>query len=205
MVLMPNHCSNQLTVSGPRSRVFDFCRDHYRRPQAWETPETVEEHKTVLDFSLCAPYPKGIRVGDGWYDWRIEAWGTKWNAYDLSPLTFPEVIESVFVDETTDTAQITYSFSTAWSPPTRWQEAASSAYPDLTFALGWEEASCDFWGAQVLQDNDILNLVEGACSDFCPEDVDWDDVDASEQAWITQTEETWEKIQEIMEEGLTSA
>jgi DNA-binding ferritin-like protein (Dps family) len=120
-------------------------------------------------------------------------------------LTFPEVIESVVVDETTDTAQITYTFSTAWAPPTAWQEAASSRYPDLTFALGWEESGCDFWGAQVLQDGDILNFVEGACSDFCPEDVDWDDLAASCAALMTQTEETWEKIQEIMEEGLTSA
>ena len=205
MVLMPNHCSNQLTVSGPRSRVFDFCRDHYRRPLSWETPETPEKHKTTLDFSVCAPYPEGPRSGDGWYDWRIEEWGTKWNAYDLSPLTFPEVIESVVVDEATDTARITYSFNTAWATPTAWQEAASSAYSDLTFALGWEEASCDFWGAQVLQDNDLIVLEEGACSDFGPADVDWDDDDAASEAWSQQTEETWEKIQEIMAEGLTSA
>ena len=59
--------------------------------------------------------------------------------------------------------------------------------------------------ANTTRASSLIALEEGACSDFGPAEVDWDDIDASEQAWMTQTEETWEKIQEIMEEGLTSA
>jgi hypothetical protein len=202
---MPNHCSNALTVQGPRSRVFDFCRDHYRKPQSWNPEKGFEDEKTVLDFSYCAPYPNGRVNDDSWYDWRVNNWGTKWNAYDISYLTFPEVINAVHEDTEKDFASIEYDFVTAWSPPAQWLDYASEKYPDLTFALAWFEPACDFYGATVLRAGDILTLEEGACSSLVPDDVDWNDDEASQDAWDQQVTAIEEKLQEIVSEGLTSA
>ena len=202
---MPNHCSNTLTVQGPRSRVFDFCRDHYRQPQSWNPEKVHENEKTVLDFSYCAPYPSNRKNDDSWYDWRVGSWGTKWNAYDICYLTFPEVLDAVQEDKDNDTASIEYSFVTAWSPPVQWLEYASLKYPDLTFALAWSEPSCDFYGATVLRGGEMVTLEEGVCSDLCPENVDWDDDEASQNAWEQQLTSIEEKLQEIVSEGLTSA
>lgn len=202
---MPNHCTNELIISGPQSRVFDFCRDHYRNPPSWNPLEAPEDHKTVLDFSVCVPYPDERADNDDWYNWRISNWGTKWNAYDISLLTFPEVIESVAVCKSTDTANVTYHFHTAWSPPVPWLKAASRIYPELTFALGWEEQGCDYYGAVVSQRGKEIAYREGRCSDYCSDDVDWDDTDASQEAWFHQSERLWEKIREITKKDLTSA
>lgn len=202
---MPNHCSNTLTVQGPRSRVFDFCRDHYRQPQSWDPEKGHLDEKTVLDFSYCASYPPDRVNDDSWYNWRITCWGTKWNAYDICYLTFPEVLNAVQENKDNDTASIEYSFSTAWAPPVPWLESAAEMYPDLTFALSWHEPACDFYGATVLRGEETLTLEEGTCSDFCPEDVDWLDDEASQVAYEQQFTAVEEKLQEIVSQGLTSA
>jgi hypothetical protein len=202
---MPNHCSNTLTVQGPRSRVFDFCRDHYRNPQSWNPEKEFEDDKAILDFSYCAPYPQGRANDESWYYWRVNNWGTKWNAYEISYLTFPEVINAVQEDIEKDFGSIEYSFTTAWSPPVQWLECASAKYPDLTFALAWREEGCDFYGATVLRDGEEVMLEEGACSDFTPENVDWEDDEASQLAWEQQVTAVEENLKEIVSRGLTSA
>jgi len=39
----------------------------------------------------------------GWYDWCINEWGTKWNAYEISRKIYPD--------------SIYFTFLTAWAPP----------------------------------------------------------------------------------------
>jgi len=142
---MPNHCNNNLIVEGSPARVRDFARDHYRQPDNWKPlDEPAKEHKTTLDFSFSVPYPPLHEREDleqGWYDWQIGNWGTKWNAYDIMPETFPQVLKEI---EETD--GLTYSFDTAWSPPVEWMLEAAKKYPHLTFTLTYEEPGMCFAG-----------------------------------------------------------
>jgi hypothetical protein len=75
----------------------------------------------------------------------------------------------------------------------------------LTFALAWREEGCDFYGATVLRDGEEVMLEEGACSDFTPENVDWEDDEASQLAWEQQVTAVEENLKEIVSRGLTSA
>jgi hypothetical protein len=58
-----------------------------------------------------------------WYEWRINNWGTKWNAYDFL--------------ETDDVSGV--SFLTAWSAPHPVIEALAEMFPDIEIEHCWEE------------------------------------------------------------------
>jgi hypothetical protein len=59
---------------------------------------------------------------DNWYDWRINAWGTKWNAYSQ------EVRENGDI-----------KFETAWSTPYKVISMLSSKYPDAKFKMRYAD------------------------------------------------------------------
>ena len=70
---------------------------------------------------------KSTNKGDNrWYDWRIQNWDTKWDAYDV------EVI-----DEDHDCVEI--QFNTAWSPPEAICSALREQYPDLAISWFYDE------------------------------------------------------------------
>jgi hypothetical protein len=201
---MPNHCTNTLEFSGKRSQCFDFARDHYRVPEDWDSfsPTTgppqgsTKKKKTILDFSLCAPYPKTLSErqkyaessNTGWHPYHVANWGTKWNAYDVYPETFPQVIEGITEDFKNDTASGEYQFTTAWSPPMSWLFRASDAYPDIVFTLKYQEEGCDFCGYTSVQAGVVLAEDERTCSEFAPDGVDYDDETQAEAAWEAQSE-----------------
>tara|TARA_R100000008_G_scaffold40816_1_gene23452 strand:- start:6622 stop:7230 length:609 start_codon:yes stop_codon:yes gene_type:complete len=195
---MPNHCSNQLHVSGKRSRVFDFCRDHYSIPEKWHHEEDRAEHKVVLDFSVSVPYPKDSAQRldkEGWYDWNVRNWGTKWGAYDLQPETFPEVLQAVKENKEKDVGSASYSFSTAWAPPIEWMGTASLSYPELTFTLGYFEPGMDFAGVVSIQNGKVLYEQEFRPSDQCTSDA-WTEATADD--WVEAEYATWQKVEETI-------
>jgi hypothetical protein len=59
--------------------------------------------------------PKELLDGQGWYDWRVENWGTKW---DISP--------NADIHRVSPT-EAAFSFSSAWSPPTEAMQALADA------------------------------------------------------------------------------
>jgi hypothetical protein len=102
---MPNHCFNRVEI---------HCKSEEQKN---EIKKFLESEETCFDLSHILPEPdyETIEVkptfgGDakdnvmpGWWDWRIQNWGTKWNTYDDE------------LCETEDTLE--YRFSTAWAPP----------------------------------------------------------------------------------------
>lgn len=57
-----------------------------------------------------------------WYGWRMEHWGTKWNAYGQEPGEKNQL-----------------RFCTAWSPPTPILAKLAGKYPDLVFHHRWAD------------------------------------------------------------------
>ena len=68
-----------------------------------------------------------------WYDWRVQNWDTKWDAYDLT-------VE----DEDPDQLEIT--FNTAWSPPTAICNQIREDYPDVSVSWFYDEPGCEIAG-----------------------------------------------------------
>lgn len=66
---------------------------------------------------------------DNWYDWRLEHWGTKWDACDVA----------YGVDDAPDTLYV--EFDTAWAFPTPIVVELSKLFPTLTFCYDANEES----------------------------------------------------------------
>ena len=96
---------------------------------------------------------KRERVGsEGWYRWRCEHWGTKWDAAFGEPFIAlgsgdMDVELSVETKGATLTPEVAvFKFDTAWAPPLSFAEAVSEQYPDLEFTLRYGEPGEGFAG-----------------------------------------------------------
>ena len=70
---------------------------------------------------------------DRWYDWRLQNWDTKWDAYD------------VYVTDD-DPESLEIEFNTAWSPPEAICHAIREQYPDIDVQWFYDEPGCEIAG-----------------------------------------------------------
>ena len=98
-----------------------------------------------------------------WYEWSIDNWGTKWDIAEVDDDT---------MDKSEDGKTVTFSFDTAWAPPTEWYDNISgfdiNAYyyePGVSFCGRWTsedgddqyEVGDDIEDAKERIPNDILD------------------------------------------------
>jgi hypothetical protein len=132
------------------------------------------------DCNGCEGKGQAVAFGAGWHDWRLQHWGTKWDANFSGPvaaLAAPEGDVDASVDAqgvTKSTYAVVYKFDTAWSPPIEAVKAMSDAYPDLTLTLRFGEPGNGVAGEVIY---------EGG---FCIEEkaLEVDEVLAPEEMWF---------------------
>ena len=95
---MPNYCDNQLTVT-PHTR---------ENLDKFVKALSTEVDKVNQLFNTFLPTPEELLDNGGWYNWRIDNWGTKWNAIS---------VDSHNTESNDPTKQIFVTFETAYSPP----------------------------------------------------------------------------------------
>lgn len=71
---------------------------------------------------------------EGWYDWCVQNWGTKWNACEVE-----------FNDEREWVRSPYYIFQTAWDAPVPIVLEMSRQFPNLEFSLESDEESGEFF------------------------------------------------------------
>ena len=98
------------------------------RGKVGELPQYVEDPWKRLVFKSTD------KADDRWYDWRVQNWDTKWDAYDVQ------------VDGGYDDDEITVEFNTAWSPPEAICEALREQYPEATVQWFYDEPGCEIAG-----------------------------------------------------------
>jgi hypothetical protein len=128
---MPNHCYSHLEITGEPKLLNKFMK------QVEVTESEATSHLSATKFSLnkVIPMPEELHNGDGWYDWRVAHWGTKWDLCDLEPNDF-----------SWENGYIYYDFWTAWSPIEPILEKLTNEYPELTFSLKFSDEGGGFWG-----------------------------------------------------------
>ena len=129
---MSELCRNRLSASGDTEQLAAFV-------------ERVQTDEQPLSFETIAPTPEDL-LKEGWYEWRIEHWGTKWDA------EFEDVTEPLRIRRT----RATYVFLTAFAPPVAWIERASEAFPALTFRLDYEAADGSFSGVKEVRRGEVV-------------------------------------------------
>ena len=99
----------------------------YDRGKVGELPQYVEDPWKRLVFKSTG------RSDDRWYDWRVQNWDTKWDAYDV------EVVDP-------DPENMEIEFNTAWAPPEAICHALREQYPDIAISWFYDEPGCEIAG-----------------------------------------------------------
>ncbi len=172
---MPNHVCNNVTISGNKENLAKIknlilVNEEYiefikSRNDGLEDGFKLELPKLGdLSFNRLIPQPTTIFQGDlssedeekygaenCWYEWGIEHWGTKWDAYE------------VFVDTDDNAGWMTITFWTAYSEPIPYMNKLAELCHENDCCLDWEFANEDFdqqMGSAYL-DDDSGELVIG--------------------------------------------
>ena len=92
-----------------------------------ELPQYTEDPWKRLVFKSTG------QSDDRWYDWRVQNWDTKWDAYDVAVTDDdPECLE--------------VEFNTAWSPPEAICNQLREDYPDIAISWFFDEPGCEIAG-----------------------------------------------------------
>lgn len=84
-------------------------------------------------YSFSAFIPPNLSTFQrGWYDWRVEQWGTKWDA---------AIDTGVEIN-----GDLSYQFDTAWSPPIPVINQMIQSYPELSFRFVYVEEGPSYAG-----------------------------------------------------------
>jgi len=98
---MPNHCDQQVTITGPRALISQI-------------EENLEEGR-FCDLISPMPFEMWIAPDQGglgaWYEWRNENWGTKWDVCSVEV----EIADSSL--NRPDRRTLEFRCWTAWAPP----------------------------------------------------------------------------------------
>lgn len=132
---MPNHVTTIVEMSGPQESINKFF-------------ETIKGEDTEFDFGKIIPPPDNLYTGNlssdkkeelndkgipNWYDWNMQNWGTKWNAYSID--SQPEYN--------------TIQFNTAWAMPYPVLLEASSQFPDILFKVKYADEDLGYNCGQI--------------------------------------------------------
>ena len=93
---MPNHTDNRVTLYHKDSQQIDMIYNIMNTPDTPLCQTLIPMDEALLDNDAHAD--------DGWYTWRLQNWGTKWDVYESHCTRF-------------DANTLQLYFYTAWSPP----------------------------------------------------------------------------------------
>lgn len=138
---MPNHITNRLTINGTDEQVkevLDFLKskttdeEGYRRaidfnniiPMPEELANTTESNRPDDEAKMAENKKKyGYR---SWYDWSLDKWGTKWNAYDI------DQYDNVVI------------FHTAWAGVPELMSKLAQMFPKVSFDYAFADEDVSY-------------------------------------------------------------
>lgn len=112
----------------PRPEFLDHTASGFRdfdgvQHDSWYSNAETGEERPYTDEERALLDEMGVT---GWYDWCIENWGTKWNAYSQ---TFRQL------ENTSERAVVEIEFQTAWACPEELLAEYIARHPNLSVVL----------------------------------------------------------------------
>lgn len=192
---MPNWCANEVKITFGNETEY---KSFLTQVDAIDDNDHVNVNKYYSKeyelFDKFVPTPADLLRGEGWWQWRINNWGTKWN---------PTVCDFQKVDTEN---KVVLSLDTAWAPPIEFFDKLSQLYPTTNIEIIYYEPGMNFCGRAVIQNgnvadryiNDITPEMQIAAGAVLDEDgnIDWDNSDI--RMWdLIADEETFNKYYEM--------
>ena len=153
---MPNWCHNRVTISSNnydddsqfKELVKKFKSDRPFNsilPQPdWKNIKNEDGELPVIReqknqdgevIFTTSEFPKSGKNDDRWYNWCVNNWGTKWDAYDFCGADVEEEFGSA-----------TFEFNTAWGPAEGIYQYIVDHYPDVDVSWFYDEPGMEFAG-----------------------------------------------------------
>jgi len=142
------YCENELEISGPATAVAAFVA-------------ACEGEDELLDWQRLIAEPDIGNLGgkNGWHNWRMAHWGTKWS---------PSDVERTQVSKT----RASYRYQTHAAPAVYPIVAMSFRYPEVRVTLSYASEANDFSGRLDLLAGNVLDEQAGTYRDICCDDED---------------------------------
>ena len=173
---MPNWCNNSFAITGNIESIKEL----------WDTAQTAGHDGTFGLLNAIMPEPEDI--GEEWYGWRVENWGTKWDVTD-------EGLE--FIDNGDGTASISGWFDSAWAPPIGAYEQLAADFDSCIIECSYYEPGMDFGGFWSSENGD--EYFEGL-QEMLEQPVDtWDERFTAFEAEYDLLSEEWRFEEEEVE------
>ncbi len=198
---MPNWCENNLYIKGDKAALAEFVErvtvmdkdgkqdfeilknlhptpqgliDSFEQPDVntWDEAQREAKHQENL-----AAY--GFK---DWYQWTLSNWGTKWG----------DCHTYLGTDEIVD--KLVFGFSSAWCPPLEGIAYIATLFPDLEFALGYEEGGMDFFGFVTFDSDGEYEDSSHEMSSI----AGWDEID-----FDSEDDDPYEKSMKLLYDTLT--
>ena len=175
---MPNWCENDLTIKGSKTEIArllqlvsseDSIFDFNKILPMPEVFKGVHEGFCIINGVDCKRWRTGadgepvaiteeevaqwreLYGTDGWYDWCIANWGTKWDACDAE------------IDDAGLPNKVVFHFNTAWSPPVPVIGKLHKLFPTLKIKLKYYEGGAAYKGVLKF---DETGLVEDKSTEY---------------------------------------
>lgn len=155
---MPNWCNNVLSVHFPGD--VEVAGERLR-----ELCDRVATDVEPLSFNRILPVPVEVENDpDGMvgYNWRVDNWGTKWDAHDVEARFGATACEMFF--------------DTAWGPPVDAIAELSRLFPDAVVGLAFDEPGCDFGGFLIYRAGEVQDSEQaGSRATTWADRMEWSD------------------------------
>jgi hypothetical protein len=151
----------------PENKQLYFGASDYK-PEGFEKLSTDEQMALSMQFK-----------SDGWYDWNLREWGTKWDASDSE------------LDGDPKLGEVSYAFNTAWSPAEDAYRAMVEQHPKLQFEFFCEEEQG--WGVKYANtdDGELYVVKEWDIPESHAEFIEADNVDGCACAHYPDEPDEW--------------
>ncbi len=127
---MPNWVYNNIIISGDSEKVeaVKAQLDATTQKPETETTSYTTENPIFSFWNIVRPSASDFEAyrDQGWYDWNVTNWGTKWDASDVEVTDNEPGLWSVY-------------FQTAWAPPHEALVALSDQHPEVSIRNEWRE------------------------------------------------------------------
>lgn len=179
---MPNWCSNSATIRFPTKEKADEFKATIERVQSdYAFKDSNGNEVTILGHFV--PEPNYENDDQGWYWWRVENWGTKWD------ITLYDWWEE-------DDCAVSLTFDSAWSPPIESYRAmqdqdivvhATYYEPGMCFVGSFEDGEDVFYNYSEISDPDEVR-------DYIGESLD-------DEYGVSETMRMWAEEEALAESG----
>lgn len=167
--MMPNWCSNELSITGEKAVLVRFLEGLKAIPASYAEEKPITEPCYTLNSYVpvpaeiqAKPYSPDFSLEissleqECGYNWQSEQWGTKWDCFaDESFESEMKGIWSKLDDQPEGITSVTLMFFSAWSPIDAWLKKVGIQFPELTFELHYIEEGASFGGVLIVEGDEV--------------------------------------------------